>query len=663
MVLKYTLALLVPLLAFSTVYANWSQPQLSFEGATHPSVIQDRDGTFLMTLVRGADIFLTKSRDDGSWSSPIPVVTGPAFDSESRLFQDVNGTHWLVFSSSKNGNFDIFLARSNGPEWSEAWGVAGSSAFDSYPSIMQDSVGRYWIAFISNRDGNYSVHLTSSSDGVTWSEPRRVTEGAQESFPIMIQDKQGVYWLAFTRLVQQPNKFDIFLTNSSDGISWSEPKQITSDPSNNNYIDFIQDSKGTYWMAFTSERSGNEDIFIMGSRDGASLSEPVQLSFNMVRRRGDFKCDYKSLLEDSDGALRVYYHCVSPVEGIYMVRGVGVEPVARPPTSYTLDSPHGSINISQLTLSTYPQEKPSWSPDGRYIVYTDRSQDSKGDIWVFDTATGEGRPVSQEEAVEDFPAISPDGRTIVYSSDRGGTWDLWLMDADGTNKRQLTSNPAVEIFPEWSLDGRRIAYVSNEAGNNDIYVMDANGQNVKKLTSNPAHQNDPSWSPDGWRIAYESNEAGNWDIFVMDAAGGNVTQLTEEPENQGGPTWSPDGRWIAYESNLGGDFNVWVMASEGGNKARLTNHTADEYFPAWSPGGDNVAYQSLQGGNGDVWVLELPEPLRSAPLPPLKKGLLEGVRLPRPHISEMGWLLLAVLATLLAVAASRRYLKGPRRRR
>lgn len=662
MVLRGILVLLVPLLALGPVYAAWSQPQFSLEGGSHPRVIQDRDGTFRMALVRGTDIFLAASQDGNSWSSLVPVITGPAYDTEPRLFQDAASTYWLVFSSNRNGNYDLFLAQSHdGSEWSKEIAIAGSPAFDSYPSIMRDAGGRYWIAFISDRNGNYSIFLTSSTDGVVWAEPREVTKDAQDSFPVMIQDKRGLYWLALTRLVQWPNKYGIFLMNSSDGLSWSEPRRLTSDPSNNNYIDFIQDSRGTYWIAFTSERSGNEDIFAMSSRDGANWSEPVQLSFNMIRRGGEFKCDYKSLMEDSGGALRIYYHCVSPVEGMYLVKGVGAEPVPPQPASYRLESPYGTLVVTQLTLSTYPQEKPRWSPDGRYILYTDRAQDPKGDIRLLDTVTGEGRPVSQEDASEDFPSFSPDGRTIVYSSDRGGTWDLWLMDADGSNKRQLTFNPTVEIFPAWSPDGRRIAYVSNEAGNNDIYVMDADGSNVKKLTSNPAHQNDPAWSPDGRRIAYESNEAGNWDIYVMDTDGGNVIQLTSEPENQGGPTWSPDGRWIAYESNLGGDFNVWAMRSDGSGKTRLINNTADEYFPAWSPLGDKIAYQSLQGGNSDIWVLDLSEPLRSAPLPPLERGLLEG--LPEYHPSNLEWLLLALAATLLAVFASRRYLKGPRRGR
>lgn len=653
------MVLLILLTALPTAYATWSQPQLSLEAGSHPSVIQDRDGTFRMALVRGADIFLTTSQDGSNWSSSVPVITGPSYDTEPRLFQDWDGTYWLVYASDKNGSFDLFLRESrDGLEWSEEVAVARGPTFDSYPYITQDSGGRYWITFVSEREGNYSVFITSSPDGAAWSEPIEVTKDAMDSFPLMIQDRNGLYWLAFTRLVGRPNKFDIFLMSSTDGTTWSEPRQITSAPSNNNYIDFIQDSKGTYWIAFTSERSGNEDIYITGSRDGANWSEPIQLSFNMVRRRGDFKCDYKSLIEDSDGALRVYYHCVSPVGGIYLVKGVGAEPIPPSPTSYTLDSPYGALTLSQLTPSTYPQEKPSWSPDGRHIIYTDRAMDPKGDIWTMDTATGEKKPISQENASEDFPSFSPDGREIVYSSDRGGSMDLWLMDVDGSNKRQLTSGPAVEIFPAWSPDGRRIAYVSNAAGNNDIYTMDADGQNVKRLTSNSAHQNDPAWSPDGRRIAYESNEAGNWDIFVMDADGGNATQLTSEPENQGGPTWSPDWRWITYESNLGGGFNIWVMARDGSEKARLTNHTADAYFPAWSPLGDRIAYQSLQGGNSDVWVLELPEPLRSSPLP--GGGLLVDLRLPRPHLSEMEWLLLAISVTLLAVAASRRYIR-PRR--
>jgi TolB protein len=692
--LGVTLALSPSLLWGEPETGGWSEPELVLEGASHPSLIQDAGGIYWMVVTAGGyDLYLSHSQDGSNWSTPIPLVLWPTHDSEPRLVQNTDGMYRLVFASDREGNFDLFLTNStDGETWSEPRRLTAGPAFDSYPSTpFQDLWGTHWLAFISDREGNYSIYLMNSSNGEDWSDPVQVTDGFTDSFPRMIQDRDGYYWLAFTRLVAWPNHFEIFLMRSTDGLTWTEPWQVTSGPENNNYIDFLQDDRGTFWIAFTSERTGNEDIFVMGSRDGKTWTEPVQLSFNMIRRQGDHKADYKSLIQDRGGDLRIVFHNVRRPAGIYQVVGTGIEIEdyeEKVPMEETLETAFGPLTLRQQTTDAYPQGKPAWSPDGRRIAFTSEEKD-RGDLYELDIETREISPLVSGIGVQDYAAYSPDGRTLVYTSNEEETWDLYLLDLATGERRRLTEDPHIELFPFVSPNGREVLYVSNLFGNNDLFVLDLATGEKRRLTNDSSHQNDPAWSPDGRRIAYESNEAGNWDLFVMDADGSHKVQLTAESENQGGPTWSPDGKWIAYESNLGGDFNLWVMRSDGTGKTQLTHHPADEYYPAWSPRGDAIAYHSFQGGNGDVWVAELPEGLRSPPLtlPPPEpveeraegdaseaKGLLEEkspveegvsrwdrIQKPgvfRPRLSNPEWLALAALLLFLFTAFLRRELYG-----
>ncbi|NKB71008.1 MAG: hypothetical protein GKR89_28395 [Candidatus Latescibacteria bacterium] len=64
-------------------------------------------------------------------------------------------------------------------------------------------------------------------------------------------------------------------------------------------------------------------------------------------------------------------------------------------------------------------------------------------------------------------AWSPDGRRIVYSmrTQSGDLRDIWLMNADGTNRVNLTNTDSrIETKPVWSPDGRQIAYYAIENG-------------------------------------------------------------------------------------------------------------------------------------------------------------------------------------------------------
>jgi Tol biopolymer transport system component len=425
-----------------------------------------------------------------------------------------------------------------------------------------------------------------------------------ETFPTMIQDRKGVYWLAFSRETGKPNKFDTFLMSSADAKRWSDPVRITRGSANNNYIDFIQDASDIYWLAFTSTRSGNEDIFVMGSYDANTWSLPQQLTFNTINRTRDFKCDYKTLIQDSEGMLSIVYGCAKRPKGLWYVKGY-----AKPKFGYAagayeiIETPLGEAVLKQITTDTYPQIRPSWSPDGSNIVYISRRDNKGGDIWITDS-TGRGK----REAIFNttggtLPSWRSDGM-IVYTHEIDGQ-DVSVVNPATGQRLDLTTRENDQFFSSYSPDGSKILYVSNEAGSNDIYAMNADTSGNARLTFDETHENAPSWSPDGGKIAFESNIYGNWDIFVMDSDGNNTVRLTNNVANEGHPSFSPDGKKIVYMSDESGVFKLYVIDADGtGNKMRLTKGPAFDVYPYWGLNGNSIVFESNRAGNQDVWVID-----------------------------------------------------------
>ena len=253
---------------------------------------------------------------------------------------------------------------------------------------------------------------------------------------------------------------------------------------------------------------------------------------------------------------------------------------------------------------------------GQIAFQSDR--DGNPEIYVMDTDGGNQRRLTNHPDNDWFPSWSPDGKRIVFFSNRDGhvdiirgvpAYEIYVMDADGGNQRRLTNDLSDDRSPSWSPDGKRIVFQSDRDGNSDIYVMDADGGNPQNLTENPNEDDNPSWSPDGKRIVFSSVREGHftYEIYVMDTDGGNLQRLTKNHKNDWFPSWSPDGKRIAFSSDRKADlenFEIYVMDTDGANLQRLTENRVYDWSPSWSPDGERIAFMSERDGNPQIYVMD-----------------------------------------------------------
>ena len=187
------------------------------------------------------------------------------------------------------------------------------------------------------------------------------------------------------------------------------------------------------------------------------------------------------------------------------------------------------------------------SPDGKSVIYN-----ALGRLWTKSLPHGESRRLTSDDHFEFYPSFSPDGKWIIYT-----TWtdaskgSIYKVKSSGGKGMKLTSVKGTYTEPSFSRDGQRIVFVkqggdflrgqtySTEPG---IYWMPGEGGAATLVTEEGSS---PMFNRKGDRVFLTSNEGEKTALISVDLTGGKRrVHLTSDNAQQIIP--SPDEQWVAF---------------------------------------------------------------------------------------------------------------------
>lgn len=527
-----------------------------------------RDGAWIVfTSNRGGSADIYRVRADGSGLERL--TDDPAFDDQGVLSPDGKS---LAFVSTRGGRANIWLldmksrklknltSNSTGdfrPAWSPngEWIAFSSDRDSTHPKFTFVTLQSTEI-YMMRRDG---------------SEVRRIShEGAMAGSPSWSPDgARIVYYLAS---IEEGTKIINAMRLHGDmqlvSVDWrtGERHVLTNTPGEKWSPRWLSPSRIAYVSGGPSGGIEGTDGRAGARGEFWNASWSVDGKAMVFHRETDSSWPPLQRWPSLDPAFQLLRTGVFPSfspSGDRLVCNSGTAGIVH--NSILLMDVQGS---NRSVLFDDPQRSalaPAWSPRGDQIAFALGGffQMAVGKIQGVTAATShlaiirsDGTGMRVLAAAGDhvgFPSWSPDGRKLVYRvGDKAGK-GLRIIDLDTERVTELTSGSQNDNFPAWSPIGDRIVFTTDRDGDYEIYTIRPDGTDLKRLTRSPGNDAHPAWSPDGEWIAFASTRSGHKDetllhpynpqpdgeIFVMRADGSDVRQLTENQFEDSTPTWMP----------------------------------------------------------------------------------------------------------------------------
>jgi len=380
------------------------------------------------------------------------------------------------------------------------------------------------------------------------------------------------------------------LLKRAPGTAMVQPERITFESGSAFGPAISPDGK---LIAYSSERSGNEDIYVR------------QLSGQQTLRRTEHPAPDRCPTFSPDGS-KIAFWSERDGDGLYVME--------------TLGGPERRIAEGGRL--------PAFSPDGSTIVYLVASATRRAKMFTVPAAGGVPRPFQPEFVIlpkgssHSAPLWSADGKTILFDGVRPGDTDgpgWWLAPVAGgpavrINPPQFTSPLATRVVQAWWND--HVYYSEGTSvGGMSLYRVPLSGGSRPAagpphlIASLPAMLWGVSISFDGRMIFSTLSMTPNiWSVPLRlsdGMASGPPEPVTSDSWGKWGVAVSADGStlaWTAYTSQRT-EIRVRKMAT-GQEESIVCSNATMNVFPRLSPDGSRLAYSDMVGGKWTSCVAE-----------------------------------------------------------
>ena len=522
--------------------------------------------------------------------------------------------------------------------------LGNNSRFDYHASFSPDG---QWITFTSERNGDGNSDLYRCRADGSGLEKLVATPSVEDA-GVLSPDASKVAWVS-TANGYTTNVWVMDLT-TGEQRNLTNLEGVKGDPTKPNGFFRPSWSPDGEWLAFSSDRNTEW----RGHGNGTGWEHTQELSVYVIRPDGrDFRkiaskegWSLGSPRWSPDGSRIIFYEITTEntwdahrpesvasatsqivsvdfatgLDRIQHTSGTGVKVSPQYVTADNIgylvkggsnEGIHYTAESSTRAVINGTMRSPSWSPDGKSVVY----EKSEFEARAMEKKLYSWDPEWEYRFTDVFPDLSQQGRLAITQKQLGNS-SIVTMRPDGMDQK-LVFDPLTQsnisssevgqglagaFQPTWSPDGEWIAFgigawfQSRATGKGYIARAKADGSYYEILTNGTINAGFPSYSLDGRYLVYRVWGA-EFGLRIMDVTDKSVRVLTTTRDNL--PFYSPDGQRIVFTRRTSyTNFDVCTIRPDGSDLKVLTSSGANDAHATWTADG-RILYASGMYGFRD----------------------------------------------------------------
>ena len=261
------------------------------------------------------------------------------------------------------------------------------------------------------------------------------------------------------------------------------------------------------------------------------------------------------------------------------------------------------------------------SPRGDVVAFSAKGAGGS-DLYLLRLSDSRITRITNTSAFEESPSFTPDGRGLVYSSGDGAGGPSYIesIGLDGKGRKAITSKAAQEdSSPSTAPDGQSILFVRGNRKtatygwvDDDIYSVRSDSGQLRRhtrLSFPTGHSPEMVRGTGNIVFAAQVRPSTTFGIYSVSASSSGTIPPKRLSSSGFQSSVSHDGKLVAFVDDLAKefDFEIWIMNTDGTQSRQITRTGTFNECPRVAPGSKRVFFLAEPDRNDryELWSIAM----------------------------------------------------------